>query len=59
MFVVYRGPSDAVEVPALNVVARRGEPMEVPDEVATELLRQDCWQPDKPTTAVRDDRKGK
>lgn len=61
MFVVYEGPIDAVEVPALNVVAGRGEPVEVPDNDASrELLKQDCWKqvtvskPDNKTTKKED-----
>ncbi|PWK81731.1 hypothetical protein C8D88_116143 [Lentzea atacamensis] len=43
MLVVYGGPTDAVEVPAANCVAVRGEPVEVPDEVGKSLLEQDTW----------------
>lgn len=47
MQVVYSGPIDAVEIAELGLEAKRGEPVEVPDEVGERLLRQDCWQPAK------------
>jgi hypothetical protein len=43
MKLVYGGPIDEVEVPAAGVVARRGEPVDVPDEVAELLLEQETW----------------
>lgn len=53
MRVVYNGPHDAVEVPELSIVVRRGEPVEVRDGDAKLLLLQDVWDeapktPDKP-----------
>lgn len=51
MLIVYEGPSDAVEVPALGLIAERGVPVEVdPDgvEVAKELITQECWSEVKP-----------
>ncbi len=43
MLVVYNGPIDAVEVPAANCIAVRGEPIEVPDEVGVSLIEQGTW----------------
>ncbi len=43
MFVVYSGPTDAVEVPAANCIAVRGEPIEVPDDVGASLIEQGTW----------------
>lgn len=43
MRVVYSGPHDAVEVPELGLVVRRGEPVEVLDGDAEQLLKQDVW----------------
>ncbi len=51
MLVVYGGPIDAVEVPAANCIAVRGEPVEVPDEVGKSLLEQDTWTESKPKKA--------
>lgn len=48
MLVVYSGPIDAVEVPAANCIAVRGEPIEVPDEVGKSLCQQDTWSESKP-----------
>lgn len=48
MLVVYSGPIDAVEVPAANCIAVRGEPVEVPDEVGKSLCQQDTWTESKP-----------
>lgn len=44
--VVYNGPFDEVEVPTPDgrvFVAKRGEPVEVPEELAKSLLEQDIW----------------
>lgn len=48
MLVVYSGPIDAVEIPAANCIAVRGEPIEVPDEVGKSLCQQDTWAESKP-----------
>jgi hypothetical protein len=48
VLVVYNGPIDAVEVPAANCIAVRGEPIEVPDEVGKSLCQQDTWSESKP-----------
>lgn len=41
--VAYNGPYAAVEVPSLGITAKRGVPIEVPEDVAQALLRQG-WQ---------------
>jgi hypothetical protein len=46
VLVVYSGPTDAVEVPAANCIAVRGEPVEVPDEVGASLIEQGTWDAD-------------
>lgn len=46
MLIVYSGPIDAVEVPAANCIAVRGEPTEVPDEVGASLIEQGTWDAD-------------
>lgn len=46
MLVVYNGPIDAVEVPAANCIAVRGEPVEVPAEVGASLIEQGTWDAD-------------
>lgn len=38
--VAYGGPYQAVDIPSLGCVARKGEPIEVEDEIAESLLRQ-------------------
>lgn len=43
MKLIYGGPIDEVEVPDAGIVAARGEPVEVPDDVAARLLEQDTW----------------
>jgi len=45
MRVVYTGPIDAVEIAEVGIIATRGEPVEVPDELGERLLHQDTWQP--------------
>lgn len=60
--VVYVGPSDAVEL-VDRTLCRRGEPIELPDELAQSLLEQvDTWQPasaaaakPKPTPATNEE----
>jgi hypothetical protein len=44
--LIYRGPFEAVEIPAAGIVAVHGQPVEVPDAVAESLLRQG-WTPAK------------
>jgi len=42
--VEYVGPFDAVHVPDLNDrIVERGQPIDVPDELAERLLKQDVW----------------
>jgi hypothetical protein len=41
--LIYEGPIDEVEVPDAGVVARRGEPVEIDDDLARLLLKQDTW----------------
>ena len=53
MKIVYGGPIDEVEVPEAGAVARRGEPVEIDDEIAKRLLEQDTW------TAAPAPRRGK
>lgn len=43
MRLIYNGTHDEVEVPAVGIVATRGVPVEVEDEAAEALLRQDVW----------------
>lgn len=58
MRVVYKGPIDAVEVPAANCIAVRGEPIEVPDEVGVSLIEQGTWdaEPEVVLALVGNDR---
>ena len=39
MKLIYDGMFDEMEVPAAGIVAKRGEPVDVPDEVGASLLR--------------------
>lgn len=48
MKLVYTGAHAEVEVPDAGIVARRGTPIDVPDEAAKRLLEQDTWAEDKP-----------
>lgn len=42
--VVYIGPHAEVEVPAAGIVAKNGEPVDVPEDIAKSLLKQeDNW----------------
>lgn len=48
--ITYTGPHDEVEIPSAGVVCKRGESVEVPDELGKSLLEQaDNWQPLKAT----------
>jgi hypothetical protein len=52
--VIYDGPHDAVEVPAADLVAERGKPVDVPTGIADALLQQDCWKaPKAPATTQK------
>lgn len=46
MLLVYPGPFDQVEIPAANVVAKQGVPVDVPDALADSLIEQG-WKPAK------------
>lgn len=52
MRLIYPGPSDAVEVPALGIIAVRGEPTDElePSEFTASLLEQG-WTEHKPAKA--------
>lgn len=39
--IVYVGSADEVEVPAAGIFAKKGEPVEVEDDVAKSLLKQE------------------
>jgi hypothetical protein len=41
--VKYVGPHDEVEVPLANVTCKRGDSVDVPDDVGLELIKQDSW----------------
>lgn len=44
MRVTYNGPLDAVELPDLyQVVVKRGESIEVSDQLGARLIEQRCW----------------
>lgn len=47
MRVVYVGHFDEVEILETGQVARRGEPVEVADELGRRLLDQDVWEESK------------
>lgn len=42
--VVYDGPHAEVEIPAAQVTAKRGEPVDVPADVAKALKKQSTWK---------------
>lgn len=51
--VVYCGPHDEVDVPALRLRAKPGAPIEVSDDAAASLLDQPAnWQPVKAGKSV-------
>lgn len=50
MKLVYPGPHPAVRVPAAAVVAHRGEPVDIPDDLAPSLIEQGWATVDEPTT---------
>ena len=45
MRLIYQGPFDGVEIPVLgDLVVKRGEPVDIPSEIAEQLLGQgDNW----------------
>jgi len=43
--LTYTGPYDEVEIPSAGVVCKRGETVDVPDELGKSLLEQaDNWR---------------
>jgi hypothetical protein len=46
--VTYTGPIDAVELPQTGAVVKRGESVDVPDDLGKSLIQQSCWEPAKP-----------
>ena len=55
MKLTYTGPHDEVEIPSAGVVCKRGESVEVPEELGASLLEQaDNWQPVKATTSKKE-----
>lgn len=57
MRVVYEGPIDAVELPELRAVVKRGESIEVADDFGAALIEQRIWDtsPDEVLTWVGQD----
>lgn len=55
MRVVYTGPFDEVEVPALGMVVRNGVPVEVLDDAGALLCEQSCWE--RASSKVTSDKK--
>jgi hypothetical protein len=53
--VVYHGPFDEVEVPALGQVVKRGRPIEVDSDLAKEMLKQeDNWKRPTPSSTKKE-----
>lgn len=44
MRVTYVGAHDAVEIPVLDIAVKRGESIEVPNDVGHELVKQASWE---------------
>ncbi|MGH3834190.1 MAG: hypothetical protein ACREX8_14245 [Gammaproteobacteria bacterium] len=44
MRVTYTGPFDEVEVPVLNLTAKRGLAIDVPKDAGEALCQQSCWE---------------
>lgn len=44
MKVVYVGPYDGIVVPSLNISVNRGEPVELPSDVAKGLIAGKDWE---------------
>jgi hypothetical protein len=44
MEIIYDGPYEQVEVPTLNVIATRGEPISVSEEDGKRLCEQEHWR---------------
>lgn len=47
MRVTYTGPIDAVELPQTGAVVKRGDSVDVPDDLGRSLVEQSCWEPAK------------
>lgn len=52
--ITYTGPHDEVEIPSAGVVCKRGESVDVPDELGVSLLSQPTWQAAKPATVKKE-----
>jgi len=49
MLLIYPGPGDGVDVPAVGVTAVAGEPVDIPDpDVANALVKQGWLKAEKP-----------
>lgn len=59
MQIVYLGPFDEVDVPALDMVVPRDTPILVDDEQGEQLCQQDCWELAKPAGKARKDASNK
>lgn len=54
MNIVYVGPHSAVWIRDIGIDATRGEPVDVPDELATRLLEQPGnWREPTPTRGTK------
>lgn len=52
--LVYPGPAATVDVPSLQLEARRGVPVDVPDGAVKQLLAQGWTQPGPASKATKD-----
>lgn len=41
--IKYVGPHDEVEIPSLGLVCKNGDSVDVDDEMALELIKQESW----------------
>lgn len=53
MKIKYTGPYEAVEIAATGQVVKRGDVVDVPEEVGASLLKQNYWTQVKPTRAKK------
>ena len=44
MRITYQGPFDEVQIAATGQIAEQGKPIEVDDDIAENLVEQDCWK---------------
>lgn len=44
MRVTYVGPHDAVEIPVLDIAVKRGDSIDVPNDIGHELVKQASWE---------------